>query len=236
MAHARTSGPVVRWGPTRGEARPGVSYGVSMPVRVTVVNDYLVVVAGVRSFLSPYGDRIEVVESHTVDSGPTVVDVALYDTFAAPVGRHARLPALVGDPSIGAVAVYSFAAESHSAGDSLSMGARGFLAKSLSAPELVHGIEQIAAGHQVTMLGPGRSVMNADQWPAKESGLSAREAEVVGLIVQGLSNEDIATSCYLSHNTVKTYIRSAYRKMGVTTRARAVAWGIAHGLEPDRKP
>ncbi|MDV8002033.1 response regulator transcription factor [Rhodococcus sp. IEGM 1408] len=207
-----------------------------MPVRVTVVNDYLVVVAGVNAFLAPFADRVEVVETHTVDSGPTVVDVALYDTFAAPVGKHARLPALVEDPTIGAVAVYSFAADPSSARDSLSMGARGFLTKSLSAPDLVHGIEQIAAGHQVTMLGPGRAVLSAAKWPAKESGLSAREAEVVGLIVQGLSNEDIAAKCYLSHNTVKTYIRSAYRKMGVTTRAQAVAWGIAHGLKPDREP
>jgi DNA-binding NarL/FixJ family response regulator len=199
-----------------------------MPVRVTVVNDYLVVVAGVNALLAAYADRIQVVEKHTVSKGSVVVDVALYDTFAAPVGKHARLAALRQDPLIGAVAVYSFAADQTAVDDSLSMGANGFLAKSLPAPELVRGIEEIAAG------GPGLPVMGADQWPAKEAGLSAREAEMVGLIVQGLSNQDIAERCYLSANTVKTYIRAAYRKMGVTTRARAVAWGIEHGLKPDR--
>ncbi|WP_367179733.1 LuxR C-terminal-related transcriptional regulator [uncultured Dietzia sp.] len=229
-------GPRARW---IGEDAPRggpvhVSYGGSMPVRVTVVNDYLVVVAGVYAFLAPYGDRIEIVETDTVHSGPAVVDVALYDTFAAPVGKHARLAALLRDPTVGAVAVYSFATDHQAVSDSLAMGAHGFLAKSLPARELVHGIEQIAAGSRVTMLGPGRSVMGADRWPAKEAGLSAREAEVVGLIVQGHSNEEIASSCYLSLNTVKTYIRTAYRKMGVTTRAQAVAWGIAHGLKPDR--
>jgi DNA-binding NarL/FixJ family response regulator len=206
-----------------------------MPVRVTVVNDYLVVVAGVNALLAAYADRIQVVEKHTVSKGSVVVDVALYDTFAAPVGKHARLAALRQDPLIGAVAVYSFAADQTAVDDSLSMGANGFLAKSLPAPELVRGIEEIAAGHRVTMVGgPGLPVMGADQWPAKEAGLSAREAEMVGLIVQGLSNQDIAERCYLSANTVKTYIRAAYRKMGVTTRARAVAWGIEHGLKPDR--
>ena len=203
---------------------------------MTVVNDYLVVVAGVNALLAPYGDRVEVVERHTVTSGSVPVDVALYDTFAAPVGRNARLEALLEDPLIGAVAVYSFAVDVRSVDDAMARGAQGFLAKSLSAIELVEGIEAIAAGENVTRTGPGRSVMRSDQWPAKDAGLSPREAEVVGLIVQGLSNQQIAEDCYLSANSVKTYIRSAYRKMGVTTRARAVAWGIEHGLKPDRHP
>lgn len=201
---------------------------------MTVVNDYLVVVAGVNAFLAPYADRVEIVERHTVDSGPAPVDVALYDTFAAPVGKYARLPALLDDPTIGAVGIYSFASDPRAVRDSLALGAHGFLSKSLSASQLVTGIEQIAAGHQVTMLDPGLSVMGPNQWPGKEAGLSAREAEMLALIVQGLSNVDIAERCYLSSNTVKTYIRSAYRKMGVTTRAQAVAWGIDHGLKPDR--
>ncbi|MBB1031435.1 response regulator transcription factor [Dietzia sp. SLG310A2-38A2] len=207
-----------------------------MPVRVTVVNDYLVVVAGVNAILSEYADRIEVVEKRAVSKGSSIVDVALYDTFAAPVGKHARLAALRQDPSIGAVAVYSFAADQAAVDDSLALGANGFLSKSLTAPELVRGIEEIAAGRIVTMVGPGQSATGANDWPAKEAGLSAREAEMVGLIVQGMSNREIGDRCYLSGNTVKTYIRAAYRKMGVSTRAQAVAWGIEHGLKPDRQP
>lgn len=204
-------------------------------IRVTVVNDYLVIVAGVNALLAPYADRVEVVERHTVTSGSAPVDVALYDTFAAPVGKLARLESLLQDPLIGSVAVYSFAVDERAIDDSLAQGAHGFLAKSLSALELVEGIENIAAGQRVTMVGPGLSVMRSGQWPAKEAGLSPREAEVIGLIVQGLSNKDIAAQCYLSTNSVKTFIRSAYRKMGVSTRAQAVAWGIDHGLKPDRR-
>lgn len=204
-----------------------------MAIRLTVVNDYLVVVAGVHALLAPYSERVEVVERHTVTSGSAPVDVALYDTFAAPVGMHARLEALLADPLIGAVAVYSFAVDNRSVNDVLSMGTGGFLAKSLSALELVESVEKIATGQRVTMLGPGLSLMRSDQWPAKDTGLSPREAEVVGLIVQGLSNREIGARCYLSANSVKTFIRSAYRKMGVATRAQAVAWGIEHGLKPD---
>ena len=70
-------------------------------------------------------------------------------------------------------------------------------------------------------------------WPGKELGLTARESEVLVLITQGLSNQEIAERCYLSINSVKTYIRTAYRKLGVNRRAQAVAWGIRNGFEPD---
>ncbi|AVZ41345.1 helix-turn-helix transcriptional regulator [Dietzia sp. JS16-p6b] len=199
-----------------------------------MINDYLVVVAGVNAILSEYSDRVEVVEKNAVSKGATAVDVALYDTFAAPVGKHARLASLREDPSIGAVAVYSFASGRAAVDDSLALGANGFLSKALPAADLVRGIEEIAAGSVVTMVGPGHTATGANDWPAKDAGLSAREAEMVGLIVQGLSNREIGDRCYLSANTVKTYIRAAYRKMGVGTRAQAVAWGIDHGLQPDR--
>jgi len=205
-----------------------------MPIRVTVVNDYLVVVAGVNALLGPYSDRIELVEKEMVSSGPTRVDVALYDTFAASLAPDSQLTTLLQDPTIGAVAVYSFSSDPAAIRDSLEVGAHGFLSKSLTAAELVSGIEQIAAGHRVILTGTGEPAMGPDRWPAQETGLSPREAEVIGLIVQGLSNEQIAEQCYLSPNTVKTYVRSAYRKMGVSSRAQAVAWGMDNGLAPDR--
>ena len=204
-----------------------------MPIRVTVVNDYLVVVAGVNAFLAPYADRIEMVEKDRVTSGSEQVDVALYDSFASPLGASVGMTTLLRDPTIGAVAVYSFTSDPAAVSDSLEAGAHGFLSKSLTAAELADGLEQIAAGNRVTLTGTGSPMMGPDRWPAKEAGLSPRESEIIGLIVQGLSNEQIAEQCYLSPNTVKTYVRSAYRKMGVTSRAQAVAWGIEHGLKPD---
>jgi DNA-binding CsgD family transcriptional regulator len=61
-------------------------------------------------------------------------------------------------------------------------------------------------------------------------GLSRREADVLHLIACGLSNQEIAGSLYLSINSVKTYIRSAYRRIGVTRRSQAVAWSVRRGL------
>lgn len=65
--------------------------------------------------------------------------------------------------------------------------------------------------------------------PRTES-LSPREVDVVQAICRGRSNAEIAGTLHLSPNSVKTYVRTAYRKMGVTTRSQAVRWGIEHGL------
>ena len=77
------------------------------------------------------------------------------------------------------------------------------------------------------------SVGGAGDWPGRAAGLSSREAEIVALITQGLSNQEVADRAYLSINSVKTYIRSAYRKMDVTSRAQAVLWGVNNGFKPD---
>lgn len=71
----------------------------------------------------------------------------------------------------------------------------------------------------------------AGDYPGSEVGLSPRESDVLGLVTQGLSNQEIAETLYLSINSVKTYIRSTYRKMGVATRSQAVVWAMQHGFE-----
>jgi DNA-binding CsgD family transcriptional regulator len=69
---------------------------------------------------------------------------------------------------------------------------------------------------------PGRleAEIREGDWPGRDHGLSARESEVLCLIAQGLSNQEIADRAFLSINSVKTYIRSAYRKIGVERRTR----------------
>ena len=70
-------------------------------------------------------------------------------------------------------------------------------------------------------------------WPGRAAGLTPREAEILALITQGLSNQEIANRAYLSINSVKTYIRTAYRKINVTSRSQAVLWGVENGFKPD---
>ena len=78
----------------------------------------------------------------------------------------------------------------------------------------------------------GRSALGLD-WPGRGEGLSDRESEILALITQGKSNADVATLTYLSPNTVKSYIRTIYRKIDVGSRTQAVLWGVNHGFTPD---
>ena len=60
-------------------------------------------------------------------------------------------------------------------------------------------------------------------WPGAGRGLTARQAEVVALLLQGLSNLEIADALYVDVNTVKTHLRHAYKALGVRSRSQALA-------------
>ena len=64
----------------------------------------------------------------------------------------------------------------------------------------------------------------------EDVSLTQRELDVLGLIAGGRSNAEIAETLFVSINSVKTYIRGAYRKIGVERRAQAVLWAEQHGL------
>jgi DNA-binding NarL/FixJ family response regulator len=114
------------------------------------------------------------------------------------------------------------------------MGVSAYLSKTLATQDLVSALRKVHSGETVVSRDPASgSTLNGD-WPGREEGLTAREAEVVALITQGHSNADIAEMASLSINSVKSYIRSSYRKMGVTSRTNAVLWGLDHGMGPDR--
>jgi NarL family two-component system response regulator LiaR len=200
---------------------------------VAIVNDYELVVVGVAALLHPYGDRVEVVE---LDSNLPVlrdVDVVLYDTFGQVQGRSIDM-ARLRDGGKAKVAVYSWNLHPELVEESLEAGASGYLSKGLDADELVAAIERIHAGETVVPSTGGTVTPKSEaDYPGKKHGLTVRESEILALITQGLSNKEIAQRSYLSINSVKTYIRTAYRKIGVERRSQAVLWGIKHGFEPD---
>ena len=211
---------------------PGAERG---PVRVAVVNDYELVVLGVAALLAPFADRVAVVE---IDSGLPVVrdvDVILYDTFGAAQGSSIDLPGLVRG-SDAKVVIYSWNVAQDLVRRSMELGAASYLSKGTDGAALVAALEAVHAGRRIVPAQDEQDVPNervAGDWPGKEFGLTAREAEIIALITQGLSNQEIADKSYLSINSVKTYIRTAYRKMGVQTRSQAVLWGVKNGFQPD---
>ena len=81
---------------------------------------------------------------------------------------------------------------------------------------------------------PRRSALVGGDWPGREEGLTAREAEVLSLITMGLSNQEIAERTLLSLNSIKSYIRSAYRKIDVDSplQGRPLGRRARHARRP----
>lgn len=205
------------------------------PVRLAIVNDYEIVVAGVAGLLAPFGDRIEIVEMTASTGVITPVDVVLYDTFGGVQGGGTDLASLV-EESEARVVVFSWNVERELVDRALERGAWGYLSKGLTGEEIAKAVETVHAGQVVTLPMPVDEAAEAlaGSWPGREHGLTHRESEVLALITQGLTNQEIADRAYISINSVKTYVRTAYRKIGATRRSQAVRWGMEHDFAPDR--
>ena len=201
------------------------------PIRLAIVDDYAVVIAGVASFLAD--ERIDVVETGASMPVITDVDIVLYDTFGQVQGEGIDLEDFVRD-SGAKVVIYSWNLRPDLIEQAIAGGARGYLSKVLTGPAIVSALERIMSGEVVVLAGDSEtSVGGAGDWPGRAVGLSPREAEVMALITRGLTNQEIAERAHVSLNTIKTYIRSAYRKIGVERRTQAILWAMAHGFEPD---
>lgn len=200
-------------------------------LRLAIVDDYPIVVAGVASFLA--SESIAVVETAAMTPVITDVDIILYDTFGQVQGVGIDLQDFVRD-SGAKVVIYSWNLEPEMIRQAMAGGASGYLSKVLTGPEVVAALERVMRGEIVVITGDYEtSVGGVGDWPGRSAGLSPREAEVLALITQGLSNVEVADRAFLSPNTVKTYIRSAYRKIGVQSRSQAIVWGMANGFEPN---
>ncbi len=204
------------------------------PLTVALIDDYDVVVAGVAHMFDRYPDRIAVVEADLTVPLRQRVDIALYDAFAQPTADHAEFARLTHGNRAGRVVVYTWNFHGDLVDAALANGAAGYLSKALPAGQLVDALERIHRGEQVVSPAPrpGRLTVGLD-WPGRSEGLSERESEVLALIVQGHSNAQVCDQLCLSLNTIKTYVRSAYRKIGADNRVQAVLWGIDHGFKPD---
>jgi DNA-binding NarL/FixJ family response regulator len=204
------------------------------PITVALVDDYDVVVKGVANMLEPYRDRVVIAELDSTTPVADTVDIALYDSFAQPESDHEEIAVLVANPRAHRVVVYTWNFHPDLVESARRQGAHGYLSKTLPARELVAALEAVHSGRQViSEAAPrARSAPGLD-WPGRGEGLSDREAEILALITQGKSNADVARLTYLSPNTVKSYIRTIYRKLGVASRTQAVLWGVKHGFTPD---
>jgi DNA-binding NarL/FixJ family response regulator len=210
-------------------------------VTVTLQDEYEVVSHGVRQMLQPYSGRVTVVEPDEITRVDAQHHVVLFDCYPTPA-RLGPLPARLRPARArGRVVAYSWETSQECVSEALGHGFDGYLAKSLDGADLASALEVVVASPRPVVVTPsdgdgaGHPVI---VWPGDDCGLTAREREVIALICQGVNNAEIAACLHLSINSVKSYIRSAYRKADVASRAQAVLWGLDHGFgpEPARMP
>jgi DNA-binding NarL/FixJ family response regulator len=124
--------------------------------------------------------------------------------------------------------------------DALRAGARGYLTKDAGAGEIREALQRVTHGeaaidpaiqhHLVSAIVTGPATAPAERAPQLPAGLTQREAEVLALIAQGLSNLEIADRLVVSETTVKSHINHLFAKTGVRDRAQAVTYAYRHGL------
>lgn len=140
------------------------------------------------------------------------------------------------------VVVLTTYADDRSVVDALQAGARGFLTKDAGAEEIQQAIAAVVSGaaaidpavqhHLVNAVASGLPVKAQAPTPLLPDGLTPREAEVLSLIAEGLSNPEIAERLVVSEATVKSHVNHLFTKTGVRDRAQAVTYAYRHGLAP----
>lgn len=197
-----------------------------MTIRLLLADDHPVVRAGLRAVLDTEPDFAVVAEAATAEqavelaAGP--VDVVLMDLQFGP-GMHgseatAAITARPGAPRVLVLTTYDTDADILAA---VEAGASGYLLKDAPPEELAAAVRTAAAGQSA--LAPAVALRLMDRMRTPAEALTKRELEVLQLVADGLSNQQISKRLFLSQATVKSHLVHIYAKLGVDSRTSAVA-------------
>jgi NarL family two-component system response regulator LiaR len=133
-------------------------------------------------------------------------------------------------PQIQIIALTSFKEKEYVEG-ALKAGANGYLLKDVSAEELVNAVRRATAGQPSLSPEAAQVLMKNVSEPAlPHQDMTGRELEILALMVEGLSNNEIAERLIISQSTVKFHVSNILSKLGVTGRTEAVALAVKHHL------
>jgi DNA-binding NarL/FixJ family response regulator len=216
---------------------------VRTPLRLVLVDDHEMVLHGLTAMLAHFAADVVIVgtatslESARRAIGTEAPDIVLSDVR---LGRDSGLD-LVRElarthPDIKVVLLTVYDDE-HYLFQALRAGAKGYILKRIDAAELVGHLQRVAEGEvAIDAALAGRVALSAARissgefWPGANLGLTQRESEVLALLVAGHSNRAVASTLVVSEDTVKTHIRSLYRKLDVQDRAGAIGVALREGL------
>jgi NarL family two-component system response regulator LiaR len=210
---------------------------VAKSTRVALVNDYMIVIEGLRALLESRESGIDVVELDIKRGPKRKVDVTLLDTYGEADTLAERVRALSADPSNGVIVVFSFSDQPQAVRLAIDAGAQGFISKAVPRQQIIDGLNAAARGDRVVLTHRSQhaQIDEAVRWPGRDAGLTERESELLSLLSTGMTNRELGTHLYISENTVKTQLRHLYAKLGVRNRAQAAAVAV-EGYLGERRP
>ena len=204
------------------------------PIRLLLADDHPVVRAGLRAVLESEADLLVVddvasAEAAITRAGAGDVDVVLMDLQFGPgtggVAATRDITAVADAPRVIVLTTYDTEADIIAA---VEAGACGYLLKDAPPDELVAAVRAAAAGQSA--LAPAVAGRLFDRMRTPAQSLSTRETEVLTLVADGLSNQQIAEQLFVSQATVKSHLVHVFTKLGVDSRTSAVAAGVSRGL------
>lgn len=213
------------------------------PVRVFLVDDHEMVIEGLKAMLSPFRNRVRVVgemvgvEKALADIESLKPDIVLCDIRMQGASGLDLCRAIRGRDPEQKVILLSVYDDEQYLFQARRVGAAGYLLKGISSEQLVRQLECVHAGSTAIDAGlAARAVdtaarlQRAEFWPGARQGLTQRESEILSCVVTGLSNRGIAGKLVIGDETVKSHLRSIYRKLGVSDRTAAVATALREGI------
>jgi len=206
-------------------------------IRVMIVDDHQVVRQGFTMFLKAFDDLELVGEAvngqDAVDKCADILpDVILMDMVMPTLGGS-EATTLIREryPQTQVIALTSFNDDRQLVQKALKAGAIGYLFKDISIDELANAIRTAHRGDPILAPEATRMLIQATRSPQKiDYNLSGRELDVLGLLVEGLNNPQIAERLVISRSTVKFHVSSILGKLGVSNRAEAVALAVEQKL------
>ncbi|MGD8967148.1 MAG: response regulator transcription factor [Anaerolineae bacterium] len=207
-------------------------------IRVMLVDDHAVVRSGLGAFLMAFDDLELVAEAGSGEEAVAMCnrlrpDVVLMDLKMPGMdGAAATRQIREHWPEIQVVALTSFK-EEELVERALEAGAIGYLLKNVSADELAEAIRAARVGRPTLAPEAAQAlIQSARKPPAPGHDLTERELEVLALMVEGMSNPEIAERLFVSRSTIKFHVSNVLSKLGVASRTEAVSLALKCDLIP----
>lgn len=213
------------------------------PIRVLIADDHPLLREGVRTLIATEPEMVCVGEAIDGEAAVQLYrelrpDVTVLDLMMPHKDGIAAIQEIKQfDPAARIVVLTSFV-QDEKVLPAIKAGALGYLLKESSPEDLLRAIRQVFRGesslHPEVAKKIIRELNRPAEAPVSEESLSEREAEVLNLIANGLSNQEIADKLVISERTVRNHVGSILSKLHVANRTQAALYAIRRGMGPDR--